>query len=125
MVTKGVFYFEFSMEFHEEVDEFINKAFIFDFGNQPVMDFDGDDFVDIMMDIEGRYGVHDWLTGPSEEILGVGYDSYEVYRDQIPFLMEDWRQAFIKMCDSVGPVVEIDSIEGNDADIYKMVKEMS
>lgn len=124
MTTKGVFYFQFSMEFHEEVDEFVNKGFIFDFGTKPVIEFDGDDFCDITMEIESDYGVHDWGTGPSADCLAAGFHSYEVYRDQIPALMEDWRQEFLKMCDTVSPVVELDSIDGSDADIYKEVEKL-
>jgi hypothetical protein len=117
-VTKGVFYFSFNLEFHESVDETLNYGFAFDFGDQPVFPFN-DENMDEFDDLEEKYGIHNFYSRPDARVIGVGYDSYEVYRDQIDNLMTEWRDAFVKICDYVGPVVQLDTLEeGSDYDSY-------
>lgn len=122
-MTKGVFFFSFSMEYHEGKDEIINYGFTFDFGKQIPFPFD-EAVMDEQDELESEYGVHDWFNMPDDRVIGVGYGSYEVERHRIKDLMEEWRGAFEIICDEVGEAVQFESdFNCSDYDIYELIEE--
>lgn len=55
-------------------------------------------YTEMTRPIEEKYGVHDgagW-TDEDDTIIGIGFVSSEIQEEEIPLLMESWRQAFIE-----------------------------
>jgi hypothetical protein len=70
-------------------------------------------FQEAMDELESEYGVHDWGTAPTDDVIGVGYFSYEVKAELIPELMEKWREVFVKQS-SENDVSEVVTLEEKD-----------
>lgn len=47
--------------------------------------------------LERTYGLHSWMNGPSNSVNLFGYESYEVKEHHHDELMEQWRQAFLRI----------------------------
>ena len=47
--------------------------------------------------LEQTYGAHNWMNGPSNGVNLFGYESYEVNAAHHDELMEQWRQAFLRI----------------------------
>lgn len=52
-----------------------------------------DNFVEKM---ERKYGIHDWSSSPNDAVVAIGYTSYEVPREKVLPLMNEWRNYFEK-----------------------------
>ena len=124
-MTDTVFYFEFGV-YDEQTDceELINKGFIIeDYEFSSYNQNKCDAFENITSDMESKYGVHDWCTGPDSEVDGIGYGSGEVEKHKIDELMEDWQKVFIQDNATVSKVIDFDrDYEDNDHDIYQKIK---
>lgn len=84
-----------------------------------------DDVYESAAQLEGEYGVHDWLTSPAG-VPAVGYASYEVQADRYDELMQEWRQAFVYMDPGcvVSEVFEVPNMNDmNDAEILQFTKD--
>ncbi len=97
----GVFYFSFSFEDEEVNDEIPINNWGFNLTPEAIKilgeDFAGEDWFEACFwDIEAEFGVHDWCSYPCDELVGVGYDTYEVERSLAPKCVERWRQVFIE-----------------------------
>lgn len=112
-MTKFIFYFTFALDPDDAGDGSpgINKGFVVqaDLGKSKYKDFAGFSeklYDDIVSGIEGKYGVHDWSTGPVPGVNAIGFTTYEIEAGQIAEVMEAWRQAFLAALPSaiVGPV---------------------
>ena len=87
-------------------------------------------FQEAMDELESEYGVHDWGTAPTEDVIGIGYFSYEVEVQLIQELMEKWRQVFVKQSseNDVSQIVELFETDypkdgsGDDTFSYNLVK---
>lgn len=126
-----VFYFSFSLD--SENDDSIMKTF--GFAIKDPMPFykslNATNFEDIQEnfyntiteDIESRYGVHDWSSGPSDDVDGIGYCTYEVEEENIQKLMNEWHEVFTKTGCICTPIVEVnpDVLSGQDYDIYQNI----
>lgn len=86
---------------------------------------DSDTFLEVWSDIESDHGVHDWVTSPSDEVDGIGFNSYEVNESEIDIVMEKWQSFFMSLVgrNNVSSVAAFDSQNGTDFDIYNKVKE--
>lgn len=67
-------------------------------------------------DLKSAYGAHNWCTSLAN-VNAIGYTSYEVEDDQRAELMEQWRQAFLKICPGceVSAVYELPNDSRNTA----------
>ena len=76
----------------------------------------GDFYDDYVSPLEAKYGVHDCGSSPRDEVEGIGFNSYEVQRGQVPKLMRDWRRTLVKLAGEaeVGPVVALGNADGLD-----------
>jgi hypothetical protein len=130
----GVFYFEFSFEDEETDDgQAILNAWAFTL-TPAAIDIIGEDFStegewfeELCGDIEGEFGVHDWGSSPVDEVVGVGFGTYEVSREDAPRCVERWRQEFVKKVGAENvstKIYDIGVIEymDNDLSIFNRVK---
>jgi hypothetical protein len=133
-----VFYFSF--QFGDDVDDrtYSGKGFIctkegtakflkyFDSEEDETLFMGSDKFLESWSDIESEYGVHDWVTSPDDRVIGIGFDSYEVERNRLGFLMNDWRNYFISIMgeENVSMFVDVDLQTDfkNDWDIYEDIR---
>lgn len=115
-----VFYFSFS----QDDDSEISKSFIIKNFDYELIENDDIDWIDQVNNMEEEYGVHDWGSGPNDNVNGIGYNTYEISEDKINEVMEKWRNYFISKGATVSKVVDLDiSLDLDDYDIYKLVKE--
>lgn len=80
---------------------------------------------DIVDQLEGEYGVHDWATRPSDEVEAIGFTSYEVEPDDENTLLERWQAWFVSKGATVTPVVRVDehvANAGDDFAIYRNIE---
>ncbi|KVP97054.1 hypothetical protein WJ97_14645 [Burkholderia ubonensis] len=82
-------------------------------------------YADIVDELEGEYGVHDWSTRPSQEVEAIGFTSYEVEPDDEKTLLERWQAWFVSKGATVTPVVPVDESVAHDGDdfaIYRYIE---
>jgi hypothetical protein len=97
MSNPGVFTFVF---YHPDTEDTQTWGFIF--SNKIADGLNGKDitehqwFENAVNELEGDYGVHDWGTAPTNDVIGVGYNTYEVEFHLIAELMEKWRKVFVE-----------------------------
>ncbi|KVP17415.1 hypothetical protein [Burkholderia ubonensis] len=80
---------------------------------------------DIVDELEGEYGVHDWSTRPSQEVEAIGFTSYEVEPEDEKTLLERWQAWFVSKGATVTPVVPVDEsvvADGDDFAIYHYIE---
>jgi hypothetical protein len=129
MNNPGVFYFNFYFEDETNIvyGFLIKKSATEYFQKIPSLE-DCDWYERIFDKLEGKYGVHDWSSSPTQEIKGIGYTSYEVEKSKTINLMKQWNQYFKKYIgeEHIGNVIQvpIQSI-GNDLEIYKYCEQHS
>lgn len=111
----GVFYFNFYFE-DDESDGTLAFTLSEKAVTALVTDEDQDGFLDEM---EFKYGVHDWSTSPSDEVVAVGFATYEVSKDDSILLMNEWRDKYIELvgADEVGDIVAVSG--GTDFEIFQ------
>ena len=128
----GVFYFTFSLEDEEDNDGNVPQL-TFGFNLTPKAiellgeDFAGDEWMEeVFWDIEGEFGVHDWCTYPVDEVVGVGYNTYEVSRELAPECVERWRQEFVKRVGAENVSVQVYNLGSttfdSDLDVFKAIE---
>lgn len=131
MNKPGVFTFVF---YHPDMEDTQTWGFIF--SNKIAECLNGKDitahqwFEDAVNKLESEYGVHDWGTAPSDEVIGVGYNTYEVQFPLISELMEKWRKVFVAQSSEsdVSEVVQMHDADyqenpmGDDTFDYNLVK---
>ena len=116
----GIFYFSFSLDNDKSVSYGFtltpNAVLII----EPLLALDSW-YNDIVDPLESKYGVHDWASSPSNEVMGIGYCTYEVAKNKCELLMDDWRTTIAHLVgeDNVGPVVKLKNTNLPDYEIYK------
>jgi len=63
-----------------------------------------DEYLDFLSDIEGDYGVHDFVTTGDDQLFG--YDTYEVEPKRINSVMNKWREFFINKGYNCDPIFQ-------------------
>ncbi len=131
----GVFYFYFSFEDEEDDDGHCSgNTWAFNLTNDALSilgeKFTEEDwFCQLAGKLEGEYGVHDWSTSPCDNLVSIGYNTYEVERDMAPVCVEDWRQEFIKRvgADNVTGLFDLGAEENyaDDLAVFNQVKELA
>lgn len=120
-----IFYFAFDFdEGGQEVHAFQVKHTALLYRSVGVSDFAEltDRLYDLVTaELESRFGVHDWSTSPSDEVDGIGYTSYEVSRENLPVLMDAWRDWFRNHFALVSQIytIPVAMHSGSDDDIYR------
>lgn len=132
----GVFYFNFRFEDEEDDNGDIpttNYAFNF---NEKAVEILGEDFPnnqneqwfeELFWDIEAEFGVHDWVSYPCDEVVGIGYTTYEASRKEAKECVERWRQEFVKKVgeENVSPTIfELKKDIIDDLDAFEKVKKL-
>lgn len=97
-------------------------------------DANWEDFIEWMYEegpfdeLEGNYGVHDWGTSRTDEVFGIGFNTYEVELPRILELMGKWRAAFVGVAgeENVSRIIDIGG-ESNlgastDYSIYQIIE---
>ena len=81
-------------------------------------------FTEKTEELEMTYGVHDWSSGPVDDVIGIGYSTYEVEVENIDNLMNEWREFFVSIFgnDAVSEVVVVQNTMGNDKDIFDQIQ---
>lgn len=82
-------------------------------------------YQDLLEDMEGNYGIHNWCSGPNDQVLCLGaYSTYEVKKEDAIVLMNEWRQNFLwesPLGFVLSKVKKIENDCGNDLDYYNNV----
>jgi hypothetical protein len=99
----------FSFEFTGEHRGFESCSYQFRVSNIPDLWDNGgftehDEFFEFLSEMED-YGVHDLGYSPDTEI--VGFCSYEIEETNIPIVMENWREYFISLGFTCGPIEKV------------------
>jgi hypothetical protein len=127
----GVFYFTFSFE--GENDECSDITMAFNLTPEAVEILGGEDcfesdwFLNFVEKMECKFGVHDWSSSPVDEVVGIGYSTYEVSKKDAPKCMEQWRKFFIKKVGekNVGQIFNLgEKIFEDDLGVFKYVNEL-
>lgn len=93
-MNPGVFYFDF---FDEQSETSCCYGFNIAPEGMDRIDPESDSFCDLVSELEGDFGVHDWSSSPTDEVEGIGYTSYEVEQSAIPELMTCWHIEIMNM----------------------------
>lgn len=121
----GVFYFDFYDDTTDSEDS-IAYAFTIDksVANKVADEIDEDWYQDIVYNLEGEYGVHDWSSSPVNGVPAIGYTSYEVEVSKQEELVKKWREAIASEvgAENVSPVVNIGAITLDMDDLYILNK---
>jgi hypothetical protein len=114
-MTDSVFYFSFY--FDDDTEQTL--AFAMDLGPWPDIDALMNDaaYEEAFETLESEHGVHDFSSGPTDHLEGIGYNSYEVPKARTDSLMARWREALIAMGVTAGPVVSLDNADQYDNDL--------
>ena len=122
---KAVFYFDF---YDSEEDFSTVYGFNMELASDSILIEDFDESYDFFWsDTESDYGVHDWSSSPNDNVIGIGYTSYEVDPGKYDELMEKWREYFVSRPDvtNVTGIVQLPNSNDerlDDLGIYELVK---
>lgn len=123
MKNPGIFYFDF---YFEDENHIVYAFLIKKSANeyfQKIQSLEDCEWYEQIFDkLEGKYGVHDWSSSPTQEINGFGYTSYEVKKSKMLSLMNQWNKYFKKYIgeEHIGNVIQVpNQFIGNDLEIYK------
>ncbi len=73
--------------------------------------------------IESKYGVHDWSSSPNPQVDAIGYTTYEVEKQNISQVMQEWKNQIEKTGSSCSKIVQItnNASLGDDLSIYNQI----
>lgn len=98
----------------------------------PEMNGEEDDIIDAKrVELEDKYGVHDWGSSPCDEVEAIGYGTYEMGKAEFESCVNEWRDFFVGLvgADRVTKIVDITKAAtetqpwANDYTCYKAVME--
>lgn len=117
-VDKNVFFLSLDLD-GDENESSLDYAFVF----KIPADFSGDldeTIEEFTEEMEKRFGIHDWSSGPCPEANGIGYTSYEIENPNE--CMDAWQAFFVQLlgADNVSPWVTVGNTSLNsDLKTYK------
>ena len=122
-LKKSIFNFHFCLE---EEEKFVISAFSVN-KEHPSKELqnlvNSDEFAKLVSSNENKYGVHDVSFNPEDELFGI--TSYEVEKDNIPDLMDSFKEFFINKGQEIADIVylEVNYNEEEDEDSYDNCQE--